>query len=341
MIRRPLLFVNKPIDTIKFSADSGDTSYKLGRSTEVLPGTPDVLWTQLAVISELNMIWSHGNFMSDLSNLITSEEFDPVATAAYGSIQQGTLGKINGKSLEEYDITIDMTLVRIVTELPTENIDDNKIYLVANKSESGENVFNEYIHHTPEEGDPFWELLGKFDEEIDLSEYLKKTEADKLYMPIGSSSSSGSSLSVSQTGSFNNYGDNGQAFNAVRDLTGKSDKYNLPTGSGFPLNAASFGVKDNGTTAFTHKKYTTFNKETGAYTGAKNTAVLTFSGKSGLLYAKNTGSGNDVTEDMYKRVGVIDSPDEAQRVYSAAQVDALLAERDAEIAALRALIEDK
>lgn len=156
-----------------------------------------------------------------------------------------------------------------------------------------------------------------------LEEYQKTLDADKKYMPKGSTSSQGSSLSISQNGAFNNFGNNGQAFNAVRDLTGTT-KYQGATGSGYVINAASFGVKDNGTTAFSHKKYDSFNKDTGVYTNAKNTAVLVFSGKSGLLYAKNTGSANDVTDDMYKRVGVIDSPDTAQKVYSAAQVDTLI-----------------
>lgn len=137
--------------------------------------------------------------------------------------------------------------------------------------------------------------------------------------------SQGAQLSISTSGSFNNFGNNGQAFNAVRDLTGTTE-YLGATGSGYVINAASFGVKNNGTTAFSHKKYDSFNPETGAATNARNTAVLTFSGKSGLMYAKNTGSTavKDVTDDMYKYVGVIDSPDEKQRVYSAAQVDTLI-----------------
>lgn len=160
------------------------------------------------------------------------------------------------------------------------------------------------------------------------SGYQKTTDADKKYMPKSGSTSgsgTGASLSISSSGSFNNYGNNGQAFNAVRDLTGTT-KYLEETGSGYVINAASFGVKDNGTTAFSHKKYDSFNSTTGAATNARNTAVLVFSGKSGLLYAKNTGSASvkDVTDDMYKYVGVIDSPDEKQRVYSAAQVDTLI-----------------
>lgn len=156
--------------------------------------------------------------------------------------------------------------------------------------------------------------------------FYTKSESDNKYMPKSGSTSgsgSGASLSISSTGAFNNFGNNGQAFNAVRDLAGTT-KYLGETGSGYPINAASFGVKESGTTAFSHKKYDSFNKTTGAYTNAKNTAVLVFSGKSGLLYAKNTGVAADVTDDMYRYVGVINSPDDKQRVYSAAQVDTLI-----------------
>lgn len=192
----------------------------------------------------------------------------------------------------------------------------------------------------------------------DLGEYMKTKDADSKYMPksgsTGGSNSTGGSgganLSISNAGSFNNYGNSGQAFNAVRDVS-TQNTYNTAIGSGFPLNAASFGVKAEGTTAFSHKKYTTFDKDTGSYTGAKNTAVLVFSGKSGLLYAKNTGSGNDVSNDMYKYVGVINSPDNNQNVYSAAQVDAIVSTAndtnsraseniDAQINALETRIDD-
>jgi len=63
---------------------------------------------------------------------------------------------------------------------------------------------------------------------------------------------------------------------------------------------------------------------TGAYTGARNTAVLQFAGDVGLRYAKNTSSANDVSDEMYKYVGLIDSDDEKQCVYSKKQVDDLL-----------------
>lgn len=273
----------------------------------------------------------------DLSNLITGEEILPIKTAAYGAIQSGTLGTINGESIESgNNITIDMDLYVLCPDgLPTENIQSNKIYVVPVAKVDNETEFAEYVYVNSK-----WDQLGSHKLTVDLSAYMKTADADKKYMikgtqtEGGSSSSNAPALSISQTGAFNNYGDNAQAFNAVRTVT----NYNGPTGSGYPLNAASFGVKMDGTTAFSHKKYDTFNKETGAYTGAKNTAVLVFSGRSGLLYAKNTGSANDVTDAMYKRVGVIDSPDAEQRCYSAKQVDDLLKPLTDKIAELEARI---
>lgn len=325
---------SKNLETVKFSANAENSSYTLGVSSEVIVGTPDIKYQEIVFIENENLIWTNGHFFAkvDLSNVVTKEELNPIEAAAYDAIPKGSLGTINGQSLETGNVTLDLTLVRIVPELPTENIDDNKIYLVPNKLESGDNVFDEFIHITPAEGDPFWELIDQFKEEIDLSEYLKKADADKRYVQIGSGSSSGGSISISQTGAFNNYGNNGQAFNAVRDVGTSSI-------TGKKINAASFGVKLDGTTAFSHKTYDTFNTKDGSYTGARNTAVLTFSGQSGLRYAKNTGSASDVTADMYRYVGVIDSPDEAQRVYSAKQVDELLATRDKEIAELKAALD--
>lgn len=219
---------------------------------------------------------------------------------------------------------IDLSLYKIVSALPTENIDDNKIYIVINTSGEEGNKYTEYIHH-----DEGWEILGEYKAEIPLDEYLKKTEADKKY--VAKSTSGTSAISISTSGSFNNYGPNGQAFNAVRSV-------GTSTQTGYDINAASFGVKMDGTTAFSHKKYDTFIPTTGVYTGAKNTAVLTFSGPTGLRYAKNTGSGTDVSEDMYRYVGIIDSPDEEQKVYSAKQVDDLIKGLQDKIDALEARV---
>lgn len=127
-------------------------------------------------------------------------------------------------------------------------------------------------------------------------------------------------LNVDNKGSVANFSTNGQAYLAVRPRTGAEF---LPQISQ-PYAGAAFGVKLDGTSAFSHKTYTAYDSKTGNYSGARNTAILQFAGPVGLRYAKNTGAGSDVDEDMYKYVGVIDSPDEFQRVYSASQVDEII-----------------
>ena len=157
---------------------------------------------------------------------------------------------------------------------------------------------------------------------IDSSSYLSKTEADQRY--IVKSSNVNSALIIKDSGQIDNLGDNSQAFNAIRDVSTSSDNI----GSGFKINCASLGINTDGTVTLSHKKYDSFTYDktnnTDSATGIKNTAVLTFSGNSGLLYAKNTGTAENVTDDMYKHVGVIDSPDIEQRVYSSSQVDSLI-----------------
>lgn len=269
-----------------------------------------------------------GKLTPDLSNLISNEDFEPVSQAALNSISKGTLGTINGQSLEDGDITFDLSLIKIVSELPTENILDNKIYLLPTTVNEGNTSFTKWLYITESEQ---WEYLGLIKSDIDLSDYMKTADADKKY--VAKSTNQNTSITTNSTGAMANFSDNGQAYLAVRPKTAKF-LINVPYA------AASFGVKDDGTAAFSHKTYTTYDSKTGAYSGAKNTAVLQFAGPTGLRYAKNSGSGNDVTEDMYKYVGVIDSPDENQRVYSAKQVDEIISGLTEQIQLLKQAVID-
>lgn len=276
----------------------------------------------------------------DLNKYVTQDEFrDSIDTS--NLILKSNVATINGQSLTNGgNIEIDSSIYKVVTTLPTENIALDKIYLTkAASSTSTQTDFECWKYENDE-----WTDLGPFGSvKIDLSAYLSKKEADERYAV--KSSNANSALIIKDNGQVNNLGDNGQAFNAIRnvsvDNSGKPRAdYLGSTGSGYKINCASFGVKLDGTTAFSHKKYDsyTYNKTTNtdSATGAKNTAVLMFSGKSGLLYAKNTGNAADVTAAMYKRVGVIDSPDEEQRVYSKAQVDTLIDKMKTVLSALGA-----
>lgn len=94
--------------------------------------------------------------------------------------------KINGKSIlkadgDTSDITIDLSLFIVPTNntLPTTDINPNKIYLIKNTGvdASTQNVYTEYMYINNT-----WEKLGEYKATVDLSDYLKKTEAETTYV---------------------------------------------------------------------------------------------------------------------------------------------------------------
>lgn len=70
---------------------------------------------------------------------------------------------------------VDHNLIKIVTELPTTDIDKNCIYLVPNKDGDGNNVFVEYIYV---ESKNTFEEVGRIQAKVDLSDYYTKEEVD-------------------------------------------------------------------------------------------------------------------------------------------------------------------
>lgn len=94
--------------------------------------------------------------------------------------------KINGKSIlktseDISDITIDLSLFIVPANntLPTTDINPNKIYLIKNTGvdASTQNVYTEYMYINDT-----WEKLGEYKATVDLSDYIKKTEAETTYV---------------------------------------------------------------------------------------------------------------------------------------------------------------
>ena len=94
--------------------------------------------------------------------------------------------KINGKSIlkangDTSDITIDLSLFIVPANntLPTTDINPNKIYLIKNTGvdTSTKNVYTEYMYINNA-----WEKLGEYKATVDLSDYIKKTEAETTYV---------------------------------------------------------------------------------------------------------------------------------------------------------------
>ena len=84
------------------------------------------------------------------------------------SIDSQQFKTINGTSVKGAgDIHIDLTLYKVVSALPTSDIDATKIYLVKDSSVDG-NFYSEYMYV-----DSKWEKLGSFRSSVDLEPYAK------------------------------------------------------------------------------------------------------------------------------------------------------------------------
>lgn len=79
---------------------------------------------------------------------------------------------LNGESLVgDGNITIDLSLYKVVTSLPTTG-EDNKIYLMLSESSEEGNLYTEYAYVEGE-----WEELGRYQAKVDLTDYIT---SDKL-----------------------------------------------------------------------------------------------------------------------------------------------------------------
>ena len=126
---------------------------------------------------------------SNLSDYITNEQFQPVSDKiddvsakvediSTKIIKKGTLGTINGKSIENgNNITIDLSLFKVVDSLPVSDIDTNKIYLLPNPAGADNNTYIEYMYINGR-----WEAVGEYKAELSLDNYYTKGEADEKYL---------------------------------------------------------------------------------------------------------------------------------------------------------------
>lgn len=84
------------------------------------------------------------------------------------------LATINGEKLSEGgNITIDLTLFKVVDSLPTTGIDENKIYLVKSAETETGNIYTEYVY-----ANKTWEKLGEYKSEVDLTPYAKTADVN-------------------------------------------------------------------------------------------------------------------------------------------------------------------
>lgn len=126
---------------------------------------------------------------SNLSDYVTNDELQPVsdkvedistkvADISTKIIKKGTLGTINGKSIENgNNITIDLTLFKVVDALPVSDIDVNKIYLLPNPAGADNNTYIEYMYINGK-----WEAVGEYKAELSWDGYYTKEQTDEKFL---------------------------------------------------------------------------------------------------------------------------------------------------------------
>lgn len=72
------------------------------------------------------------------------------------------------------NVTLDTTVFRVVSELPTQDIETNKIYLVPGEDSKENNIYTEYLYVEDK-----WEILGEYRAEFNIDEYLRIEDYNK------------------------------------------------------------------------------------------------------------------------------------------------------------------
>lgn len=101
------------------------------------------------------------------SDFITNEEI----SATYQTKEEAKQNKLTaGEGIaitnNVISVTLDTTVYEVVTELPTENIKENKIYLIASANQGEDNKYSEYLYENNQ-----WEKLGEYQATIVFAPY--------------------------------------------------------------------------------------------------------------------------------------------------------------------------
>ena len=132
------------------------------------------------------------------STLQSTLQIVQTAIGALRGDKQDKLAPGRGIAISENVIscTLDTEVFRLVSELPTQNIDENKIYLTVVASDDAEdnNVYQEWHFKNGE-----WDLIGARKVEVNLTPYLTKDDAVKKYQPKGEYASQSDYDELSET----------------------------------------------------------------------------------------------------------------------------------------------
>lgn len=114
----------------------------------------------------------------------TSDANKPVSTATQAALDKkqdtlvsGTSIKtVNGESLlGSGDVTIDLTLYKVVTTLPTADVDTNKIYLVLTEQDDTASKYAEYVYVNSA-----WEKIGEYVAQVSVDSAMSNTSENPV-----------------------------------------------------------------------------------------------------------------------------------------------------------------
>ena len=181
------------------------------------------------------------------------------------SAQLPAFKSVNGTSIVgSGNITIDLTLYKVVEELPKSGIDSTKIYLVKSADSEESNTYTEYMYVNSA-----WEKLGEHKSDVDLTPYVKFTD-------VATSSKAGAMSSTDKA--------------KLDGIASGANNYTHPTSSGnkhIPAGGSSGQIlrwASDGTATWGNDNNTTYS----AFKGATSSAA----GGSGLVPAPAQGDNS-------------------------------------------------
>lgn len=155
--------ISGDVETLKTDVDDLDTRVEVleneneTNKTNIQANTDDITTVSgnvTALTSDLEAVRSDLNSLS--GNTYTKAETDAKIAA------------------------IDVNVFEVVTALPTENINPNKIYLVPSETTGESNIYTEYTYKNGA-----WEKLGEYKADVDLSAYALKADVEALSGTVG------------------------------------------------------------------------------------------------------------------------------------------------------------
>lgn len=161
---------------------SGDVE-TLKTDVDTLKTDVDDLDTRVEVLENENET-NKTNIQANTDNITTVSGNVTALTSDLEAVRSD-LNSLSGNTYTKAETdakiaAIDVNVFEVVTTLPTENINPNKIYLVPSETTGETNVYTEYTYKNGA-----WEKLGEYKADVDLSAYALKADVEALSGTVG------------------------------------------------------------------------------------------------------------------------------------------------------------